>query len=89
MKDINKTMQELAEYIRLQEELQANIEILKDEIKQHMDMQGIDTLQGVEHKATYKVVKSSRIDITALKKQDPDTYNKYTKTTETRRFVFA
>jgi len=65
------------------------VEALKDEVKQHMTAAGLDTLTGSEHKATYKTVVSSRIDTTALKKDLPDVANKYTKTTETKRFTFA
>jgi len=54
-----------------------------------MTAAGLDTLTGSEHKATYKTVVSSRIDTTALKKDLPDVANKYTKTTETKRFTFA
>lgn len=37
----------------------------------------------------YKTVTSSRIDTTALKRNAPDIAEKYTKTTETKRFTFA
>ncbi len=39
--------------------------------------------------AAYKAVTSSRVDTTALKKDMPDVAARYTKTTETRRFIFA
>lgn len=87
--DINALMAELAQYIRLQEEAAAMVEALKDQIKAQMTAAGVDTLVGVEHKATYKAVTSSRVDTTALKKDMPDIAARYTKTTETRRFSFA
>jgi len=89
MRNINEIFAELAQYQRLQEEAAAMVEALKDEVKQHMTAAGLDTLTGSEHKATYKTVVSSRIDTTALKKDLPDVANKYTKTTETKRFTFA
>lgn len=87
--DINATMAELAQYIRIQDEAAAMVESLKDELKKRMESAGVDTLAGSEHKATYKAVTSSRIDTTALKREAPEIAAKYTKTTETRRFLFA
>lgn len=87
--DINATMAELAQYIRMQEEAAAMVEALKDQLKSRMQAAGVDTLAGEEHKATYKPVTSSRVDTTALKKDLPDIAARYTKTTETRRFTFA
>lgn len=86
---LDEIMGELAQYIRMQEEAAAMVEALKDQLKQHMTAAGVDTLSGTEHKATYKAVTSSRIDTAALKRDNPEIAAKYTKTTETRRFLFA
>ncbi len=86
--NINETMRELAEYSRLADEIGATIENLKDNIKQYMQDNNIDTVTGTEHKATYKTVTGSRIDTTAIKKDLPEIAAKYTKTTATRRFTF-
>lgn len=66
--NIDNTMKELAEYIRMGEEIATNIDALKDALKQYMRETGVDSLTGTEHKASYKAVVSSRIDTTALKK---------------------
>ena len=87
--NIDNTMKELAEYIRMGEEIAANIDALKDALKQYMRETGVDSLTGTEHKASYKAVVSSRIDTTALKKDAPEIAAKYTRTTESRRFTFA
>lgn len=87
--NVNDTMKELAEYIRLGEEVAANIEALKDVLKSYMQETGVDTLTGTEHKAIYKAVTSSRIDTATLKKECPEIATRYTKTTETKRFTFA
>ena len=79
--NIDNTMKELAEYIRLGEEVAA--------LKAHMTAQGVDVLSGTEHKATYKAFTSSRIDTTTLKKEHPDIATAYTKTTTAKRFTFA
>ncbi len=87
--NINEIMMELAQYKRLQEETNAIIEGLTDQIKAYMTENNVDTITGEEHKATYKTVTSSRIDTTALKKALPDIATAYTKTTATKRFTFA
>lgn len=87
--DINAIMAELAQYTRMAEEIAATVDSLKDQIKQYMNDNQLETLTGAEHKAIYKTVTSSRIDTTALKRNAPDIAEKYTKTTETKRFTFA
>lgn len=89
MKNIDIIMRELAQYTRLQEETAAIIDGLKDKLKAIMQERNTDTLTGTEHKASYKVVVSSRIDTTAIKKELPEVAAKYTRTTEIRRFTFA
>lgn len=87
--NINETMKELAQWQRMQEEAAAMVEALKDQLKQYMNENQLETLAGDEHKATYKTVTSSRIDTTALKKGHPDIAAQYTKTTAAKRFTFV
>lgn len=87
--DVNAIMAELAQYTRMAEEIAATVDGLKDTIKKYMEENQLETLTGDEHKATYKTVTSSRIDTAALKRNAPDIAEKYTKTTETKRFTFA
>ena len=87
--NINEIMAELAQYTRMAEEIAETVDGLKDTIKKYMEENQLETLTGNEHKATYKTVTSSRIDTTALKRNAPDIAEKYTKTTETKRFTFA
>ena len=87
--DVNAIMAELAQYTRMAEEIAATVDGLKDTIKKYMEENQLDTLMGTEHKVTYKTVTSSRIDTAALKTALPDIAEKYTKTTETKRFTFA
>lgn len=89
MDRINEIMRELAEYIRLQEQAAATVDALKDEIKAYMKDNNLDTLQGTEHKATFKAVTTNRIDSAALKKAMPDVYQEYSKETSAMRFVFV
>lgn len=87
--NINEIMAELAQYTRMAEEIAETVDGLKDKIKKYMEENQLETLTGNEHKATYKTVTSSRIDTTALKKGHPDIASQYTKTTNTRRFLFV
>lgn len=89
MENINDIMSELAKYTRLMEETQTIIEGLKDELKTYMTQNGLETLTGLEHKASYKTVSSTRLDTTALKKDLPEIATKYSKITTTKRFTFS
>ena len=86
--NINEVMRELAEYTRIHEETTAIIDCLKDTIKNYMQENGLDTLSGNEHKATYKPVTTTRIDTTAFKKAFPSLAEQFTKTTTSTRFTF-
>lgn len=87
--NINDTMKELAQYIRLQEEAAQMVDTLKEQVKAYMLETGTDTITGDEHKATYKDVTASRIDTTALKRERPDIAQQYTKQTKIKRFLFV
>lgn len=87
--NLDSLMREIAEYTRMAEEVAATRDSLKDTLKKHMEENGLDSIAGSEHKASYKAVTSSRIDTTALKRDMPEIAAKYTKTTETRRFLFV
>lgn len=88
MINVNDIMRELAQYMRMQEEISETIEGLKDDLKQIMQQQNVDTLIGDEHKATFKSVTCSRIDTTAFKKAFPSMAEQFTKTSTTKRFTF-
>lgn len=89
MDNLNALMREIAEYTRMAEEIGATLDSLKDTLKKYMEENGLDSIAGNEHKASYKAVTSSRIDTTALKRDMPEIAARYTKTTETRRFLFV
>jgi predicted phage-related endonuclease len=87
--NLDSLMREIAEYTRMAEEVAATLDSLKDILKKHMEENGLDSIAGSEHKASYKAVTSSRINTTALKRDMPEIAAKYTKTTNTRRFLFV
>lgn len=84
--ELESKVQELRELKRMQEELTAEIEAIQDTLKQHMDSTGTDTLLGMDYRITWKAVKSTRIDTSALKKALPDVVKAFTRETITRRF---
>lgn len=87
--NLDSLMREIAEYTRMVEEVAATLDSLKDILKKHMEENGLDSIAGSEHKASYKAVTSSRIDTTALERDMPEIAAKYTKTTNTRHFLFV
>ena len=87
--NINAIMQELAQYTRMAEEIAATVDSLKDTLKKYMDENGLDSIAGNEHKASYKAVTSSRIDTATLKRDFPEIAAKYTRTTSSKRFTFV
>ena len=86
--NINEIMRELAQYIRMQEEISETVEGLKDQIKAYMKENSLETLASDEHKATYKTVTSNRIDTTAFRKAFPSMAEQFTRTTTSTRFTF-
>ena len=88
MFDINLKFKELAEFIRLEDELKVAIEVAKDEIKKYMEEVDTDEIIGTEHKATYKPVNFSRLDTVALKKELPKVAARYTISSSSLRFTF-
>lgn len=75
---------ELMELKRMRDELDAEIQAAEDEIKAAMGDD--DTLLAGPFKVTWKVVTSSRLDSTALKKALPEIAARFMKQTTIRRF---
>ena len=80
---------DLREYKRMMEDLQAEIDAIQDEIKQHMSAEGVDEIAGADYKVTWKEVTTNRIDGAALKKAYPDIASTFTKATTSKRFCVA
>lgn len=87
--NLDSLMREIAEYTRMAEEVAATLDSLKDTLKKHMEENGLDSIAGNEHKASYKAVTSSRLDTAALKKDFPEVAAKYMRKIEMKRFVFV
>lgn len=74
---------------RMAEELAAEITAIEDTIKQEMTARATDELITGEYKICWKEVISKRFDTTTFKKMHTDLYERFTKTTTTRRFTVA
>ena len=72
-----------------EEEAEAEITGIEDEIKARMTELDTDELRGGTCKVTWKQVSSTRIDSKALKKELPDIAAKYSSTSTYRRFLIA
>ena len=87
--EIISKLNELSELRRMADELKAEIEAIQDAIKAHMTEADTDTITAGAFKVTWKAVTSTRIDTTALRKDLPEIWQEYGKTTTTRLFSVA
>ena len=82
--NLEPKVKELMELKRMREELDAEISVIEDDIKQAMGNE--ETLIAGAFKVDWKTVITSRIDTTALKKALPEIAERFMKQTTTRRF---
>ena len=87
--EIIRKLNELSELRRMADELNAEIEAIQAEIKAHMTAEETDTLTAGAFKVTWKAVTSTRIDTAALRKDLPEIWQEYGKTSTTKRFSVA
>ena len=87
--EISTQVQNLREFRRMAEEIQAEIDAIQDSLKSLMTAQNVDYLDGPDFKITWKSVSTSRLDGKALKAELPELAARFTKTTTSRRFVVA
>ena len=85
--ELESKIRELRQLQALIEEATAEAETIKDAIKASMG--DSEELRAGEYKVTWKAVKVSRIDTTALRKALPDVAQAFTRETTTRRFCVA
>lgn len=85
--ELMQKLHQIKELQRMSEEVNAELENLKDEIKQVMTEQNTDTLVVDCYKVTWNPVSTSRIDATSLKRELPEVAARFTKTAESRRFT--
>ena len=88
MRNITMIMKELADYVEMKEELEAQISSLQDEVKAYMTDNNTDEVLTPAGKATWRENISSRFDSTRFKKDFADIYKVYCKATTYKRFTF-
>lgn len=71
------------------DELSAEMESVKDEVKAEMTAQGVEEMTVSCFKVRYKEVKSNRFDSTAFKKTHEELYSQYCKQVISKRFSIA
>lgn len=88
-KELISKVRELKELRQMADELAGEITSIEDELKAEMTAQGTEEMTVDVFKVRWTTVKSSRLDTTALKKELPEIAERYTKTTESRRFTIS
>lgn len=89
MNELEIKVSELRELRRMADELAAEIAATEDELKAYMTANNADELHGPSFKITWKPITSSRLDSKALKAEAPELWERYSKTTTSRRFVLS
>lgn len=87
--EISSKIQQLQELRTMAVELQAEIDAIQDDLKNHMEAVGVDELHGFSGRVTWRSVESRRLDTTALRKALPVLCDSFTRTTTTRRFCLC
>lgn len=87
--EIISKLNELAELRKMADDIATEIEAIQDSIKAHMTEANTDTITAGAFKVTWKTVTSTRIDTAALRKDLPEVWQEYGKTSTTRRFNVA
>lgn len=85
--EVTALCREYKELQRMQEELTAELEAIREKLRSAM--QGADVMSTGEYKITDRLVTSSRLDSSALKKALPEVAAQFTKTTQARRFIIT
>lgn len=81
-----KKCMKLKELQRQIDELNNELEDIKEELKKDMTDRGVDTLQAGGYTITYKPVVSSRFDSKAFKEKYLSLYESFTKEASSMRF---
>ena len=87
--ELTSKIRELKELKAMAEEIAAEITTIEVAIKAEMTARETDEMMIDVYKIRWTKVKSNRFDSTAFRKAMPELAEKFTKTTETRRFSIA
>ena len=84
--EINNHVRDLQELRRMREEIDAEISTIEDTLKQHMHDTGIYQIEALTGKVTWFENTSNRLDSSALKRELPGLFSRYSKPVTTRYF---
>lgn len=87
--EMSAKLRELKELKAMADEIGQEIAAIEDEIKAEMTARNLDEMTVDVYKVRWAKVESTRFDSTSFKAAMPDLYNKFTKTSTTRRFCVA
>lgn len=87
IKELENKARELKELQRMAEELETEMDAIKDAIRAALGER--EEVTAGAYKITYKPVTSTRIDSKALRRELPEMAECFTKTTTVRRLVIA
>ena len=79
----------LREWEKVMEEAKAEVDSLRDQIKEEMMAQGTEEMEVGNYIVRYTSVLSNRFDTTSFKREHNDLYQQFTKQTASRRFSIA
>lgn len=84
--DVVSKIEQLKELEALVREAEKEVEALKDEIKAEMNKRNTEELEAGRYIVRWTNVQTNRFDSTAFKKEMAEVYNRYVRTTDSRRF---
>jgi predicted phage-related endonuclease len=87
--ELASRVKELKELQRMAEDVAAEIEVIKDELKREMEYRNSDEIITSEYKVRYSTVASHRFNTTAFKRDNSNLYEKYLTESITKRFSIA
>ena len=87
--EIIKQITELQELEEMAHELSAEIESIKDSLKQELNAQHLEELEVDTHIIRYTTVISNRFNSTEFKKVMPEVYKAYLKPVTSKRFTVS
>ena len=79
----------LNKYEAMVEELKAQADTIRNEIKAEMDARELEEMIAGQYIVRYTAVLSNRFDTTTFKKVMPEIYQAYTKQVSSRRFTIS
>ena len=82
-------MQLLNKYEAMVEEMKAQSDTIRNEIKAEMEARELEEMIAGQYIIRYTAVLSNRFDTTAFKKVMPEIYKAYTKQVSSRRFTIS